>query len=174
MPNVFSLLRGKWCCRALFATVLVYLDHVSLLVMWTPRNLKLSTCSTTAPSMRMGVCSVSPFPVVRINLLCLDRVEGEVVVLAPHDQVSDLLPIGCLIIVGDQAYRCCVISNINDVVRVVPGRAVMSEQAVQERPEHAPLRGSRVEDQHGRCVVTTFTTWGGPSGSPGYSCSWRC
>uniref|UniRef100_A0A8C7M1R1 V-type proton ATPase subunit F n=1 Tax=Oncorhynchus kisutch TaxID=8019 RepID=A0A8C7M1R1_ONCKI len=32
-------------CRALFTTVLVCLDHVSLLVMWTPRNLKLSTSS---------------------------------------------------------------------------------------------------------------------------------
>ena len=34
----------------LFTTALVFLDHVSLLVMWKPRNLKLSTCSTTARS----------------------------------------------------------------------------------------------------------------------------
>jgi hypothetical protein len=33
-----------------------------------------------------------PFPVVHNHLLCLDHVEGEVVVLAPHSQVSDLLP----------------------------------------------------------------------------------
>ena len=39
-----------------------------------------------------------------VELLCLAHVEGEVVVLAPHCQVSDLLPIGCLIVVGDQAY----------------------------------------------------------------------
>ena len=39
------------------------------------------------------------FSVVHNHLLCLDQVEGEVVVLAPHGQVSDLLPIGCLIIV---------------------------------------------------------------------------
>jgi hypothetical protein len=30
------------------------------------------------------------FPVVHNHLLCLDHVEGEVVVLAPHGQVSDL------------------------------------------------------------------------------------
>ena len=30
----------------------------------------------------------------------------------------------------------------------------MSEQGVQEGNEHAPLRGPRVEDQCGRCVVT--------------------
>ena len=42
----------------------------------------------------------------------------------------------------------------NDGVGVVPGRAVMSEQGVQEGTEHAPLRGRCVEDQRGTCVVT--------------------
>ena len=36
----FSLLSGNTFCYALFTTVLVCLDYVSLLVMWTPRNLK--------------------------------------------------------------------------------------------------------------------------------------
>ena len=47
-----------------------------------------------------------------------------------------------------------VISKLNDGVGVVPGRAVMSEHGVQEGTEHAPLRGPRVEDQRGGCVVT--------------------
>ena len=67
--------------------------------------------------------------------------------------MSDLLPIGCLIVVGAQAYHCCVISKLNDGVVVVPGHAVVGEQGVQEGTKHAPLRGSCVEDQHGRCVV---------------------
>jgi hypothetical protein len=46
-----------------------------------------------------------PFPVVYDQLLCLANIEGEVVVLSPHCQVSDLLPIGCLIIVCDQSYH---------------------------------------------------------------------
>ena len=29
----------------------------------------------------------------------------------------------------------------------------MSEQGVQEGPEYSPLRGPRVETQHGGCVV---------------------
>ena len=87
------------------------------------------------------------FPVVHNHLLCLDHVEGEVVVLAPHSQDSDLLPIGCLVIVGDQAYLCCVIGKLNDGVGVVPGRAVLSEQGVQEGTDHTPLRGPCVEDQ---------------------------
>ena len=61
------------------------------------------------------------------------------VVLAPHCQVSDLLPIGCLIVVGDQAYHCCVISKLNDCVGVVLGHAVVGEQGVQEGTKHAPL-----------------------------------
>jgi hypothetical protein len=36
----------------------------------------------------------------------------------PHSQVSDFLPIGCLIVVGDQAYHCCIISKLNDGVGV--------------------------------------------------------
>ena len=73
------------------------------------------------------------FRVVHDNFLCLDHVEGEVVVLASHDQVSDLLPVGCLVVVDDQAYHCCVIGKLDDGFRVVPGHAVMSEQGVQER-----------------------------------------
>ena len=95
-----------------------------------------------------------PFPLVHNHLLCLDHDEGEVVILAPHCHVSDLLPIGCLIVVGDQAYHCCVICKLNDGVGVVPGQAVMTEQGVQEGTEHAPLRGSSVDDQHGRCAAT--------------------
>jgi hypothetical protein len=41
MSNLFSPLRGNRFCRALFTTVLVCLDYVSLLVMWMPLNLKI-------------------------------------------------------------------------------------------------------------------------------------
>ena len=78
------------------------------------------------------------FPVVHNHLLCLDHVEGEVVVLAPHGQVSDLFPIGCLIVIGDQAYHCCIIGKCYDVVGVMPGRAVMRELEVQKETEPAP------------------------------------
>ena len=95
-----------------------------------------------------------PFPVVHNHLLSLDRVEGEVVVLAPHDQVSDHLPISCLVVAGDQTYCCCVIRKLNDGVGVMPGHAVVGEQGVQEGTEHGPLGSSSVEEQHGRCVAT--------------------
>ena len=41
-----------------------------------------------------------PFYEVHDQFLCLTDIEGEVVVQAPHYQVSDL-PIGCLIVVRD-------------------------------------------------------------------------
>ena len=44
-----------------------------------------------------------PFPVGHDQLLCLAHIEGEDVVLAPHCQVSDLLPIGCIIVKSNQA-----------------------------------------------------------------------
>ena len=95
--------------RAIFMTVWVCLDHVSLLVMWTPR------CS---PVDENGGVLCPLFPVVHNHLLCLDHIEGEVVVLAPHGQVSDLLPIGCL--VGDQAllsYAC-----LEDEAHIIPSQ----------------------------------------------------
>ena len=88
-----------------------------------------------------------PFPVVHNQLFCLDHIEGEIVILAPHCQFSDLLPIGCLIVVGDQAYHCCVVSKLND------GVGVVGEQGVQEETKYTPLRGPSVEDQRGGCVV---------------------
>ena len=41
-----------------------------------------------------------PFPVVHNHLLSLDHIEGEVDVLALQCKVSDLLPIGYLVVNG--------------------------------------------------------------------------
>ena len=67
------------------------------------------------------------FPVVHDQLLCLAHIDGEVVVLAPHCQISAPLPIGCLI---DQAYQFCVVSKLNDGGEVVFGHTVVGEQGV--------------------------------------------
>ena len=62
------------------------------------------------------------FPEVHNQLLCLADVEGEVVVLAPHCQVSLLLPIGCLIINSDQAHHHRIICKFKDGIGVVRGK----------------------------------------------------
>jgi hypothetical protein len=58
--------------------------------------------------------------------------------------VSDLLPIGCPIVV---------VCKLNDGVGVMPGNAVLVEQRVQEGTEPALLRDPRVEGQCGGCIV---------------------
>jgi hypothetical protein len=99
-----------------------------------------------------------PFPVIHKNVLCLDNVEGEVDVLAPHGQISDLF----LIVVRDQAYHCCVISKLIDGVGVMPGRAVMSEQGSQEGTKHASMRGPVLRISLAYVLLPTHSTWGWP------------
>ena len=66
-----------------------------------------------SPNDENGGVLCPAFPVIHNHILCLDQVEGEVVILAPPCQVSDILPIGCHIIVGDQAYHSCVVGKVN-------------------------------------------------------------
>jgi hypothetical protein len=56
-----------------------------------------------------GALFCTNFPVVHDQLFCLAHVEGEVVVLASHCQVSDLLLIGCFYVISEQA----VVSSAN-------------------------------------------------------------
>jgi hypothetical protein len=99
-------------------------------VTWTQRNVKLSTHSTTAPIDVDGVFA-PPSPVVHYQLLCLADVDGEVVDLKPHCQVYDLLPIGCLIIIGDQSYHYRVARKLEDGVGVVRDHAVSGSYPVK-------------------------------------------
>ena len=121
MPNLFRLLRGIRCCCALSTTVLVCLDHDSFFGDVDTKELEALNLLHYRPVNENGGVLGPPFPVVHNHLLCLDHVEGEVIVLAPHGQVFYLLPIGCLVIVGDQAYHCCVIGKLINGVVVVPG-----------------------------------------------------
>lgn len=92
-------------------------------------------------------------PVVHDQLLSFVDIEGEVIFLAPLRQRTNLLPVDCLVVVGNQAYHCHVISKLYDRVGVMRGHAVMGEQGVQEGAEHTPLGDPCVEDHHGGGVV---------------------
>jgi hypothetical protein len=114
----------------------------------------LNLLHNSAVNVNRGVLCTY-FPVVHEHLLCLEHVEGEVVVLAPQCQVADLLPIGCLIVVGDQAYHRCVFGKDNDGVGVVLGHAVMGGLSM-----HAPLRGPVLKISVAYVLLPTLTTWG--------------
>ena len=49
------------------------------------------------------------FPEVHNQLLCFVDVECEVIFLTPHSEGPHLLPVGRLVVVGNQAYHCCVV-----------------------------------------------------------------
>ncbi len=66
------------------------------------------------------------------------------VLLTPFSQGTHLLSVGCLIIVGDQAYHRCVIGKFDNDVGAVCSCTVM---CVQEWAEDAALRSTSVEDQ---------------------------
>ena len=88
---------SSWLCWCMWTmTDALWCEHWGT---WSsrPALLQPSRC-------KWGMLGLS-FPVVQDQLICLTDVEGEVVVLAPHCHVSDL-PIGCLIVVGDQAPSC--------------------------------------------------------------------
>ena len=107
--------------------------------MWTPRNLKLSPLS----------------PIVHKRLLGFTDIEGEVVVLAPHCQVSDLHLVDCLIAIGDQAYHCRVVSELDDGVGGVRGHAVEYRRGHSTHPCGAPVLRISVTD----VLLPTLTTW---------------
>ncbi len=108
---------------------MVLVVQVRSSVMCTPRNLVLQTLSTVELSMVSGV----PPPEVHHNLLCLLRIEGQ--------------------IVTDETYHCCVISELDDVVGAELGSAVMGQQREEQRAEHTALWGTCAQCGSARGVV---------------------
>ena len=69
------------------------------------------TFATAIPSMWMEVFSLCCLHDQHLHVV---DVEGEVIFLAPLHQGPHFLPVGCLIIVVNQAYYCCVICKLDD------------------------------------------------------------
>ncbi len=69
------------------------------------------------------------------------------VLLTPFSQGTRLRSVGRLIVVSDQAYHRCVVSEFDDDFGAVCGCTVMCVQGVQEWAENAALRGTSVEGQ---------------------------
>ena len=88
------------------------------------------------------------------SIIAFVDVKGEAIFLAPLRQGSHLLPVGCLVIVSNQAYYCCIVCKLDDSVGGIRGHTVMGEQGVEKGAEHAPLRGPCVEDQRSGGVVS--------------------
>ncbi len=128
---------------------MVLVVQVRSSVMCTPRNLVLLTLSTVELSMVNGV----PPPEVRHNLLCLLHIEGQIVSATPFSQLCHFLSVVRFIVVADETYHCCVISELDDVVGAELGSAVMGQQCEEQRGEHTALWGTGAQSGSARGVV---------------------
>ena len=88
----------------------ICVDHFSLSVMCMPRNLKHSTFSAVVPSMWIRGCCLCCFLTSTISSFVLLMLSENV--FSWHHPY--LLPVGCLIVVGNQAFYCCVVCKIDD------------------------------------------------------------
>ncbi len=87
----------------------------------------------------MGVVNVVPPPEVHHNLLCLLHIEGQIVSATPLSQLCQFLSVLPFIVVADETYHCCVISELDDVVGAELGSAVVGQQRKEQRAEHTAL-----------------------------------
>ncbi|KAK3554363.1 hypothetical protein QTP70_022596, partial [Hemibagrus guttatus] len=65
--------------------------------------------------------------------------EEQVIVSTPCDQVLHLCPVGCLIVVTDEANHCGVDCKLDDGVGSIHRPAVVGEEGVEERAQHTAL-----------------------------------
>ncbi len=89
-----------------------------------------------------GVVNGVPPPEVQHNLLCLLHIEGQIVSATPLSQLCHFLYVVHFIVVADETYHCCVISELEDVVGAELGSAVMGQQREEQRAEHTALWGT--------------------------------
>ncbi len=83
-----------------------------------------------------GVVNEVPPPEVQHNLLCLLHIEGQIVSATPFSQLCHFLSVVRFIVVADETYHCCVISELDDVVGAELGSAVVGQQREEQRAEH--------------------------------------
>ncbi len=132
---------------------MVLVVQVRSSVMCTPRNLVLLTLSTVELSMVSGGWSTEFSPEVHHNLLCLLHIEGQIVNATPLSQLCHFLSVVRFIVVADETYHCCVISELDDVVGAELGSAVVGQQREEQRAEHTALWGTCAQCGSARGVV---------------------
>ncbi len=133
---------------------MVLVVQVRSSVMCTPRNLVLLTLSTVELSMVSGGWSMEFLLLKSITtLLCLLHIEGQIVSATPFSQLCHFLSVVHFIVVADETYHCCVISELDDVVGAELGSAVVSQQREEQRAEHTALWGTCAQCGSARGVV---------------------
>ena len=112
-PNFFSLLWLNRRCCAFFTTLSEWVDKFRFSVVYAAELKAFHLLHCGLYNVVGDVLSLL-FPEVHDQYLRFVDVEGEVVFLAPLRQGPYLVPVGCLVIVGNQAYRCCVVCRLDE------------------------------------------------------------
>ncbi len=119
-------------------------------VMCIPRNFVLLTLSTVELSMVSGGRSteflLKSITTSFVLLTLKDRT-------TPFNQLCHFLSVVRFIVVADETYHCCVISELDDVVGAELGSAVVGQQREEQRAEHTALWGTCAQCGSARGVV---------------------
>ena len=134
----------------------MWVDQFSLSVMCTPRNLKLTTLSTTVPSMWIGVCSLCCFLKAIISTFVLRLLSW----YHSARTLTSLLAVSSLLVIRPTT----VVSSANLMIELEVCMATQSRvnrlyrRGLRTHPCVAPvLRISGVE-----MLFPTLATWGRP------------
>ncbi len=152
-----SLFRSPLSAKALMMgpmrSGLKFTDRITQYVAtWAERKTK-----PASPSKGHVIPGVPP-PEVQHNLLCLLHIEGQIVSATPFSQLCHFLSVVRFIVVADETYHCCVISELDDVVGAELGSAVVGQQCEEQRAEHTALWGTCAQCGSARGVVAD-TDW---------------
>ncbi len=134
---------------------MVLVVQVRSSVMCTPRNLVLLTLSTVELSMVSGGWSMEFLlksittsfvfstlvwqKTISVAELSSPQIEGQIVSATPFSQLCHFLSVMRFIVVADETYHCCVISELDDVVGAELGSAVVGQQREEQQAEHTAL-----------------------------------
>src|SRR4029434_2642736 len=97
--------------------------------MWTPRNLKLATRSTSVPLIQIGVCA-PPLVLLKSTINSLVFMVLRARLLLAHHSA-----------------KCCVVCKLYNGIRTMYSCAVVGEEGVEERAQHAALWDTSVQDE---------------------------
>lgn len=104
----------------------------------------LDSFHSSSIDVKRDLYSALGLPVVDYHFLNFLDIKREIIVMAPFWHTSDLLSVGCLISVCDEAQDGCLTSNLENDAGTVIDNTVMSEQTVELGAEYTSLWGACV------------------------------
>ncbi len=93
---------------------------------------------------------------VHDHLHCFERVQLQVVKTIPESQLLNLLSVSRLVTILDEADRCGVVCELQELDRGVFGCVVIHVQGEEQWGENTALRSSSADRTSAGCVIVKF------------------